>query len=111
MPFLRIVSGSKLPDEIVDQVKILGSIIGYHDPRRILVEVSDGLTQDDVIAVTVNAESADLQKKHFESFCHAIGQYLTGATGKSVAVTRPTEFGIHSICWFPNKEGEKIYGN
>ena len=110
MPILRIVSDSQLPDDIVNQVKVLGSILGYNDPRCIWVEVSDGLTQPDVMAVTVTVEKRDFEKQQFEEFCIEVGQYLREAVGKSVEVVRPTEFGVHSICWGPTEEGAQIYG-
>lgn len=110
MPILRIVSDSQLPDDIVNQVKVLGSIIGYSDPRCIWVEVSDSLTQSDVMVVFVNIEKRDIDHPQFGEFCIKVGQYLREAVGKSVEVVRPTEFGIHSICWCPTEEGVRIYG-
>jgi len=110
MPILRIVSDSTLSEEVVNQVKVLGSIIGYNDPRCIWVEVSDGLTQSDVVAVTVTVEKDDFKKPTFEEFCTEVGRYLREAVGKSVEVVRPTEFGVHSICWCPNEEGARVYG-
>lgn len=110
MPILRIVSDSRLSDEVVSEIKLLGSILGYDDPRRIWVEVGDGLTQPDVMAVTVTVEKGDFKKLRFEEFCVKVGRYLRDVVSKSVEVVCPTEFGVRSMCWYPTEEGAQIYG-
>lgn len=110
MPILRIVSDSQLPGNVIGQAKVLGSILDYHDPRCIWVEVNDNLTQPDIMLVTVMVEKHDFRKPQFDEFCTEVGQYLREAVSKSVEVVRPSEFGIHSICWCPTEEGARIYG-
>ena len=110
MPILRIVADRKLSAEEINQVKTLGSILGYNDPRCIWIEVSDGLTQPDVMFVTVTCEKSDFEKSQFKEFCLAIADYLRESTKKSVEVVRPIDGGIDSICWYPTEIGTQIYG-
>ena len=110
MPILRIVSNRKLSTDEVNQVKVLGSILGYHDPRCIWVETNGDLTQDDAMAVTVTCEKQDFDKPQFGEFCREVGNYLREATDKSVEVVRPIDGGIESVCWCPTEEGAQRYG-
>ncbi len=109
MPILRVVSDQKLPDEVVDTIKNLGRWIDY-DPRMIWIEVSDGLTQSDVMYVSVTVEDSDFHKSGFPNFCKAVGDYLRDTTHKSVEITHPTNIGMHGISWHPTEEGAQIYG-
>ena len=111
MPILRIVSDRKLSVDKVNQVKILGSILGYNDPRFIWVETSSDLTQSDVMVVTVACEKQDFDKPQFGEFCHEVGKYLREATDKSVEIVRPIDGGIESVCWCPTEEGAQHYGD
>ena len=110
MPILRIVSDSKLSGDQVSAVKGLGAMLGYDDPCKIWVETSGDLTQPDVMYVTVTVVEQDFTHPQFEKFCFSIADYLRRMTDKSVEVVRPTNTGIHSICWCPTEEGARIYG-
>lgn len=110
MPILRIVADRKLSEDEVNQVKVLGSILGYNDPRCIWVETNGDLTQSDVMAVTVTCVKADFEQPQFGTFCRKVGNYLHMATNKSVEVVRPIDGGIESVCWWPTESGRRIYG-
>ncbi len=111
MPIIRVVSDQKLGGEEVNQIKVLGSLLGYHDPRCIWVETSGDLTQDDVMAVTVQCEKRDFESPVFGEFCARVGAYLRDATNKSVEILRPIDGGVESLHWAPTKYGEQIYGD
>lgn len=110
MPFIRIVSSDSVDrlNVIADEVKRLGSVIGYNDPRRIWVEVSDKLTQNGVVLALVSAEDKDVNHPRFQDFCDQIAVLLRAGLHKSAEVVRVP---MYATSWAPTPEGEKIYAD